>query len=663
MRRTTIFLLFALTFLATAVVGWAQEKPTNAPIPIENPPEQMLTGAVPWQSIPLETVDTPSAVNVAGNTCGAAASISLPYGETTNVYSYTAGGTDPALSCMWGGPAVGAHTAWYKFTAPYNGRVVIDTFGSSYDTVLALFEDVSPDTIFDPCEDFANHMRALSCQDDTVGFSSRLTASVKKDAVYYIEIADWTSSGTDKSLRISVLMEPIDTLWSQETPMPLARSRHATAVVGDDIYVIGGQTNMGTPTITNRMDRLETDANQWVALQNMPGVGYSNTTAAYVDGPVDDGNIYLPSGFDGSYNMTHWAYDIQGGYWLERAPVPYTTPFAWATAVAVSSPDPGYYLIGGLSSLGTPDSFDDVRDEMLFFAAPTLAKPDGIWLNKSGMDTPRYAHTAALVNGQICVVGGLRYDAVNGLILLTNGECYTPSTGNWASIADMNYPRYEAGSAVGPDGKWYVFGGIDGSGNAVSETEVYDPIANTWTVLDVNHDLGATATLPARAWPRGAVVGSSLYAIGGHNLPTQQPLSLVERIFLPTNETFMPILFADYGESTRADDHFGVAHAMAFNVAQYRNFDTLNDYFDVYYFDLTDLTAVTVNLTQVPSDSNYDIAIYDVDKVLRGEGVNLQGLSESVPLTLEAGRYYVVVERVYPVGDPNTANYRLVVNK
>jgi hypothetical protein len=672
MRRITIFFLFALTFLATAVAGWAQEKPTTAPIPVANPPEQMLTGTSSWQQNPLETVDSPLAVTAPGNTCGAATAISLPYGETANVYSYTAGGTDPVLSCRWGGPSIGSRTAWYKFTAPYNGRVVIDTFGSSYDTILALYEDISPDTIFDPCIDFANNMRVLSCQDDTVEFTSRLSASVKKDAIYYIEVADWTSSGTDKSLQISVLMEPIATFWTQETPMPLARSRHATAVAGNNIYVVGGQTNLGAPTLTSRFERYETNTDQWVTLPNMPvesaDAGYANTTAAYVNGPSDNGRIYLPSGFDGSYNMTHWAYDIQGSYWLTRTAVtdsfPATVPFAWATAVAVTSPDPGYYLIGGLSSIGTPSSAADVRDDMLFFSpVSNTTFPYGVWLNKSRMGTPRYAHTAALVNGKICVAGGLRYDAVDGLILLTNGECYTPGTGIWGNIADMNYPRYEAGSAVGPDGKWYVFGGIDGAGNAISETEVYDPIANTWTVLDVNRDLGATASLPARAWPRGGVVGSRLYAIGGHNMPAQQPLSLVESIFISTRERFLPIIFSSYGRNTRPDDNFSVAHLMALNIAQSRNFDTSQDYFDVYYFDLAGLTAVTVNLTQVPSDSNYDIAVYDANKVLRGQGVNLQGISESVPLTLSAGRYYVVVERVFPIGDPNTANYRLVVNK
>ncbi len=675
MRRYTILLLLALGLFLISVVVWAQDYPLGVatqsnPIIVTNPPEQMLAGPSEWQPItvtPVDTSQTPSSpsAGAANDSCSAATFLSVSEtgdGGTTSVNSMGEDLTDPSLSCAWGAPSAGYRTVWYQFTAPYNGHARISTFGSNYDTIMAIHAGS------------CGSLTTVVCSDDSNGFTSEATITVRKGETYYVEVADWEfSAPTEKTLNISALMAPINSLWTLEGLRPSGGlSRHATAVNGNDIYVIGGQTNLSAiPEISNQIQRFETDTGLWSTLQSMPGAGYSNTTAVYVDGLDDNGRIYLPSGYTGgsAYDMTHWAYDIQGGYWLTRTAVtegvPPTTPnFAWATAVAVTSPKPGYYLTGGLNTIGDPASVNDVRSEILFFDPVANATfPTGLWQSKSAMSVSRYAHTAALVNGRICVVGGLRHDG-NNIILLASGECYDQSAGSWATIGSLNYGRYAAGSAVGPDGKWYVFGGVDGNNTAVSETEVYDPTTNTWTVLDVNHDLGGSQSQLARAWPRGGVVDSALWVIGGNDMTgSQNALSLVESIFLPTHQHLLPVVFSDYGDNNRPDDHFGVARPLALNVADFRNFDNRNDYYDVYTFELSALPAVTINLTQVPADSNYDIAIYDASKQIQGKGDRLQGLDESVPLTLLAGRYYIVVERVWPGGDPNTANYRLIVQK
>jgi hypothetical protein len=227
----------------------------------------------------------------------------------------------------------------------------------------------------------------------------------------------------------------------------------------------------------------------------------------------------------------------------------------------------------------------------------------------------------------------------------------------------MNFPRYAAGSGVDASGNWYVYGGIDANGNAVSETEVYDPNTNTWTVLNVPQDLGGAQNWPARGWPRGGVVGTRLWSIGGNDMPAQTALGFVESLFTPTETTLLPVVFSDFGGAASPDDHFGVARRLTLNVPQFRNFDNIFDYFDVFYFELASLTTVTTRLTQIPSGSNYDVAIYDSNKVLWGEGNNLGNSDEVVTRTLNAGRYFVMVKREFPFGDPNTANYRIIVEK
>ena len=93
----------------------------------------------------------------------------------------------------------------------------------------------------------------------------------------------------------------------------------------------------------------------------------------------------------------------------------------------------------------------------------------------------------------------------------------------WNSIASPNIRRFNAGSAVGPDGRWYVFGGttliVPTSGSPylapVATTEVYDPTTNTWTSLSQHYNLGSIDNnTPNRAWPRGGVVGDTIWVLG-----------------------------------------------------------------------------------------------------------------------------------------------------
>jgi N-acetylneuraminic acid mutarotase len=660
MRRYALSLflfLFLLVVLFQAVV-WAQEAgPTAEPVTVA-PPAQLVPLHGVWQPIELEPVErsqfpllphVPLTVNQAADSCEAAFTLeNIPGGDESAVNTMSESVDDPDLSsCMWGNPPrdTGYRTVWYQFEAPRNGQVVIDTSGSNYDTVLAAFGGA------------CDSLTQLACNDDRQGFTSRVSFAVSKGATYYVEVADWQQNPPSGSanLRIAALLEPIDSQWKQIGSMPRPRSRHATVAVGDYIYVIGGQTKEvgDPPQITRELDRYHTVTGAWDdSPADKPGAGYANTTAAYANG-----RIYLPSGDTGnntSYDGTHWVYDIGANVWFTQtsAPWPNGTPFAWSTAVVPPTQN-GYYLAGGLSSLPPFTTTAQVRNELFFYSSTSNS-----WSPRTKLNAARYAHTGAWVGGRVCVTGGIS----TGFVLLINGECYDPGTGSWTPTGNMNYPRFNAGSAVGPNGRWYVFGGItvDDEGNQVpaTVTEVYDPATNNWSALGVRYDLGGSESVPARIWPRGEAIGNHLWAVGG-NTPDNLVLPLVERLFIPTHELFLP--FAAKAGPGAPDDTFGQARPLPLNWPQQHNFDNSNDYFDVFYFDLASRTDVTVRLTQIPSGSDYDVAIYSANKLLWGKGDNTGSQSEVVPLALGSGRYYVMVERVFPFGLPDTSNYRIVV--
>jgi N-acetylneuraminic acid mutarotase len=87
------------------------------------------------------------------------------------------------------------------------------------------------------------------------------------------------------------------------------------------------------------------------------------------------------------------------------------------------------------------------------------------------------------------------------------GSSCESSCGNWSTHAALSLgPRQEMGVAA-VDGKVYVVGGFDGSGQAVATVEAYDPATDRWT---------QRASLPSPLHHVNvAAVGSKLYVVGG----------------------------------------------------------------------------------------------------------------------------------------------------
>ncbi|MFQ5419574.1 MAG: kelch repeat-containing protein [Anaerolineae bacterium] len=608
--------------------------------------------------------DVPTLTNAGSDFCTGAPLLTVPGGDVTDlVNNMTESAGDPVLDFAWGTPSnpSGYRTLWYKFSVDANSQLVIDTLGSNYDTVMAVYVPTNDN---DPC----NTLVRVTGNDDNNGFSSQVRLRTAASTTYYVEVADWQSAAPQpKSLRISLWTEPFPSKWVQLDNMPLHRTRHTAVVVGQDIYVLGGQTTVDqTPTLSNRLERFETDTGNWVRLADMPGGGYAGTDAVAVNG-----RIYIPAGFDGNKNLVngqHWAYDIAANQWLTRtnAPWPGGVPFAWS-AVIPSPAENGYYVAGGMSSYPPLDPSATTHNDVFFYSIT-----NDLWIIRPSLPSGRYALTGALAGGKICIVGGLESTGSSS-ILLGNGACIgnlTSGDTKWTLTGNMTVPRYYAGSAVGPDGKWYVFGGVDGSGEAVSEIDVYDPTAGSWSALDITYDLGARRigvngpTIPARAWARGGFVGSALYAIGGNAMPESggDVLSLVEKVFVPSYELRLPIVYKNFNPAKGPDDVFADAQKVTLNSNKYQNFDNLDDFYDVYYFDLTQTTNITARLTNIPLGSNYDLRVYNANKLLRGTGDNVGNTDEMLVLNgLPPDRYYVMVERVFPAGDPDTANYRLRV--
>lgn len=649
--RRMIWLLGVMGVLMVTAVVWAQDDETT--------PEKPVPIGADGSAVPFT-------INAGGPTCEQATSLTLPGGDSTDVSAAGISADDPVLSCMWGNPERrrGYRTIWYKFVPPYNGYVTVSTFNSQYDTVLAVYSG--------DCTSLPTSLNTLACNDDTNGFSSEVSFNVSKGQTYYVEVADWHQAVDDPTLNISVLLDPLDSNWELLDLMTIPLSRHTAVVPGENIYVLGGQdTNVFTGSPSNRLFRYNTSVDTWDELAPMPGeTGYAHASAVFYQG-----KMYVPGGVVNSYFVgnqlnqdvddTHWVYTpTPGGQGIwSTAPTPAWpngAPWTWTATVASADPQKlGYYLIGGLSSPVPLVAGADVRSEVLFYSTFSNDWHNQPPMEVNGTAVPRYGHTAAWVGGRVCVTGGLDSNAQ----LLPQGVCFNPNTEVWNYIAPMKQPRYGASSAVGPDGRWYVFGGI-GTGGAIATTEVYNPQINTWTSLNVPFDLGAGQSLPARGWLQVKWANNHFWAIGGEQTGSgsSAPLPLVEKLYISPQSLLIPLMMKPNDGTNDRYDNFAEARRLSLNVSQEHNFEGLLDFVDVFYFDLPSARQVRVRLTQIPQNNNYDIAIYSHNKLLWGRGQNLSGQDEDVTLTLPVGRYYIMVERVFPLAKPNpNQHYRVKV--
>ncbi|MGD0596520.1 MAG: MopE-related protein [Sedimentisphaerales bacterium] len=123
-----------------------------------------------------------------------------PVGNVTNLPFNTTGAThDGAGSCMY------SPNIWYCYTATCNGTVTVSLCGSSYDTMVAVYNGCS-----------CNLGTPLACNDDYCGLQSYVTFSATAGNTYLIEIGGYKSNTGLGVLSISCETLPNDNCANAE---------------------------------------------------------------------------------------------------------------------------------------------------------------------------------------------------------------------------------------------------------------------------------------------------------------------------------------------------------------------------------------------------------------------------------------------------------------
>lgn len=104
----------------------------------------------------------------------------VPFADAIDTTGATVGADDPSMLC---GASQNSNTVWYRLSLSATTTLAIDTLGSDYDTVLAVFAGRP------------GNLQWVACNDDAMGTQSRLSFVAEGNHDYYIEVADYGSPG------------------------------------------------------------------------------------------------------------------------------------------------------------------------------------------------------------------------------------------------------------------------------------------------------------------------------------------------------------------------------------------------------------------------------------------------------------------------------------
>ena len=140
--------------------------------------------------------------------CANAALVSAaPYTNTRATTVATTEATDPSPGC---GNRSRSRSVWYQFTAPSSGSLTANTFGSSYDTILAAYTGACG----------ALSPVAGACNDDAVGrVQSQVSFATSGGVSYYFLVTAYSGTGGTLLFQLS-FQAAANTLTPTQTPPP-----------------------------------------------------------------------------------------------------------------------------------------------------------------------------------------------------------------------------------------------------------------------------------------------------------------------------------------------------------------------------------------------------------------------------------------------------------
>jgi N-acetylneuraminic acid mutarotase len=279
--------------------------------------------------------------------------------------------------------------------------------------------------------------------------------------------------------------------WSNGAAIPTPVFTPASAVLNDEVYLVGGNTNNTTQTAAVQIYNPTTKS--WSAGVSLP-IPTSNAPAAVVDDI-----LYVIGGYTTAVTNAVWAYDPKTKTWSGKA----VMPTARDGAVAVVDKNIIYVAGGynGSTFIGTVESYDPSTDT---------------WKGEAPMLGNKDLPIAGLIGSTIVVADGA---SAPGQIT-GDTEGYNATTNTWTTLATDPTARTGAcGAAI--TSRLYDAGGyINNDGAATTVNESFQLSTNKWTTL---------APMPLGTLFSGSAIhNGQLYCFGGESTWTGPAINNVQ---------------------------------------------------------------------------------------------------------------------------------------
>ena len=217
--------------------------------------------------------------------------------------------------------------------------------------------------------------------------------------------------------------------WERLSGLEVPRDDFGTAVVGDDIWVLGGMTG-DRGTRLDSVEVLDTTTGRW----RTSDVTVPEGLASFESAAVGD-RIYLFGGLDVRSKASDFAavLDTRTGRWRRLAALP-----AARYAHTVTLHDGLIHVIGGEGPRGAVEQVD------VFDPATET------WSTGTPMPEVRNSHDAVSTGEVIYVLGGWRDGAPSDVV-----QTYDPATGRWRMHQPLPEPMSRAGATY-LDGRVWI---------------------------------------------------------------------------------------------------------------------------------------------------------------------------------------------------------------
>uniref|UniRef100_A0A8C1N352 Kelch-like protein 13 n=1 Tax=Cyprinus carpio TaxID=7962 RepID=A0A8C1N352_CYPCA len=270
--------------------------------------------------------------------------------------------------------------------------------------------------------------------------------------------------------------------WKALAPMDAPRYQHGIAVIGNFLYVVGGQSNYDTKgkTAVDTVFRYDPRYNKWIQ------VACLNEKRTFFHLSALKGHLYAVGGRNAAGELaTVECYN------------PRTNE--WSYVAKMNEPHYGHAgtVYGGYMYISGGITHDTFQKELMCFD-PDADK----WTQKAPMTTVRGLHCMCTVGDRLYVIGGNHFRGTSDYDDVLSCEYYSPALDLWTPIAAMLRGQSDVGVAVF-ENKIYVVGGYSWNNRCMVEiVQKYDPEKDEWhKVFDLPESLGGIRACTLTVFP------------------------------------------------------------------------------------------------------------------------------------------------------------------